>query len=204
MSMKDLAQLAEKMHENIDMTDQAELKKYLSGFQTLGENFIGIRKRKVTDPTSKTYQIGPKGVIESSQELVGMHVIYSGTPHHTRGTFGYWHINDVDEIYFRMPDAANQEITVCILMRVPKPGERDMFAWYCQQCSTLLHCFVYPSGDKGEGIQGIWNAEALAVTEFNSDPRFRTCINCGAAHPLGYRFYAPLNTADEEAARLVW
>jgi hypothetical protein len=204
MSMKDLAELAQKMHENIDMTDPEDLKKYLTGFQVLGENFIGIRKRKLSDPTAKTYQIGPKGVIESRQEMAGMHVIYGGTPHHTRGTFGYWHINDVDEIYFRMPSVEQDEITVCILMRVPKPGERDMFAWYCRECSTLLHCFVYPSGDKNEGIQGIWRAEAAAVAEFNGDPRLRRCIECGAEHPLGYRFWAPLNSPEEEAARAVW
>ncbi|MBV9119949.1 MAG: hypothetical protein JOZ39_04525 [Chloroflexi bacterium] len=204
MSMKDLAELAQKMNESIDVTDEEEVKKYLTGFQNIGENFVGIRRRKITDPTNKTYQIGPKGVIESQQDLVGMSVIYSGTPHHTRGMFGYWHINDVDEIYFRLPNQTHEDITVCILMRRPKPGERDMFAWYCQKCSTLLHCFVFPSGDRGATIQNIWEAEATAVTEFNADPKNRRCVNCGTEHPLGYRFYAPLNTPEEEAARSIW
>ena len=47
-------------------------------------------------------------------------------------------------------------------------------------------------------------AETDAVTEFNGEPNLRRCRNCGWEHPLGYRFMATKNSADEEAARLTW
>jgi len=87
-------------------------------------------------------------------------------------------------------------------MRYPRPGERDMFAWYCEQCCAMMHCAVHQTGRLG--FETFWRAETDAVTEFNSDPTLRRCRNCGWEHPLGYRFMATKNSADEEAARLTW
>lgn len=207
MTTTALAEFAQKMHENIDLNDETEVQKFMQGFQRRGENFIGIRRHtggSIGDG-SGGQEIGPKGIVAPKRAEFGMHIIYAGTPHHSKHTFGYWHINDVDEVYFRMPaKEAGGPAQLTILMRHPMPGERDMFAWYCQTCVNLLHAEVFQSGDLGLGFQGLWRAESEAVASFNKDPKLRQCGNCGAEHPLAYRFWKPHNNEQEEAARALW
>ncbi len=202
----DMADFAQRMHETIDLTDDAEVQKYLQGFQRRGEYFIGIRRHTPTAPNeARGLEIGPKGIETPRRAEFGMHVIYAGTPHHSIHTFGYWHINDVDEVYFRMPSKEpGGEVQQAILMRNPVPGERDMFSWYCQNCVTLLYCSVFHSGDLQLGFQGLWRAEHEAIVAFNKDVKLRTCRNCGTEHPLAYRFWKPHNSPEEEAARAIW
>jgi RNase P subunit RPR2 len=87
-------------------------------------------------------------------------------------------------------------------MRWPKPCERDMFAWYCKECVTLLYCHVHETGT--HGFETFWPAENEAVRTFNTEPKLRRCRNCGTEHPLGYRFMAHKNSPEEEAARQLW
>ena len=193
------AELALRMHESIDLHDERELRKFI-GFTPVGENFLGVRRRATKLMEEDAYEIGPNGIVAPRRDPFGIYIVYGGTPHHTRGLFGYWHINDVDEVYITIGGASPEdEATRLILMRQPRSGERDMFAWYCERCVTLLYCFVFDTGN--EGFQGIWRAEDEAVRTFNSDPKLRTCPNCGAEHPLGYRYMANKNTPAEEAAR---
>jgi hypothetical protein len=193
------AELALRMHESIDLRDERELRKFI-GFTPVGENFLGVRRRATKLMEEDAYEIGPNGIVAPRRDPFGIYIVYGGTPHHTRGLFGYWHINDVDEVYITIGGASPEdEATRLIFMRQPRSGERDMFAWYCEQCVTLLYCSVYPTGDLG--FQGFWRAEDEAVRTFNSDPKLRTCPNCGAEHPLGYRYMANKNTPAEEAAR---
>ena len=137
----------------------------------------------------------------------GMYVVSGGTPHHTTGMFGYWHINDVDEAYIRIPPASGDpadDMTLIIMQRKPRPGEQDMFAWYCKNCLELLYCEVFDSGNLNEGFPGLWRAEHEAIRRFNADPTLRVCRECGTQHPLAYRFWAASNTPEEEAARALW
>lgn len=200
--MRSPAELALRMHETVDLHDERELRKFL-GFTPLGENLIGIRRRATRLMEEDSLEIGPKGIIVPRRDPFGLYIIYGGTPHHTRHLFGYWHINDVDEVYITVGGKSpDDEATRIILMRMPRPGERDMFAWYCEQCVTLLYCFVYDTGNLG--FEGFWRAENEAVRTFNSDRKLRICPNCGWEHPLGYRFMANKNTPEEEAARKLW
>jgi hypothetical protein len=197
-----LAELALRMHESVDLTDDKEVKKYI-GFTRNGENLIGIRKRATRLMQEDALEIGPGGIIRPRRDPFGFYIIYSGTPHHTCSLFGYWHINDVDEVYITVGGKnPEDEATRILMMRYPNPGERDMFSWYCQQCVTLLYCHVHPTGDLG--FETFWKAESEAVTIFNTDPKLRRCSNCGAEHPLGYRFMANKNSPAEELARKSW
>ena len=202
MGMQSLAELALKMHTSVDLTDEHELRKF-TGFAPVGENLVGIRRRATKLMEEDALEIGPNGIVTPRHDPFGLYVVYGGTPHHTRHLFGYWHINDVDEVYLTIGgQSPDDEATRVIFMRNPRPGERDMFAWYCERCVTLLHCYVFDTGN--EGFQGIWRAEDEAVRTFNSDPKLRTCPTCGAEHPLGYRYMAHKNTPAEEAARLLF
>lgn len=200
--MQSLAELALKMHESVDLTDEREVKKFM-GFTPVGENLIGVRRRATKLMEDDALEIGPSGIVSPRRDPFGLYIIYSGTPHHTCNLFGYWHINDVDEVYLTVggknPD---DEATRLILMRYPKPGERDMFAWYCRECVTLLYCFVHDTGTLG--FETFWRAESEAVHVFNSNATLRRCKNCDSEHPLGYRFMANKNSAAEEAARTMW
>ena len=200
--MQSLAELALRMHETVNLADERELRKYI-GFTPVGENFIGVRRRATKLMEEDAIEIGKDGIITPRRDPFGIYVCYGGTPHHTRALFGYWHINDVDEVYITVGGKSPEdEATRIIFMRQPRPGERDMFAWYCEQCVTLLYCYTYDTGN--QGFQGFWRAEDDAVTIFNRDIRLRTCPNCGAEHPLGYRYMANKNNAAEEAARLLF
>lgn len=200
--MQSLAELALRMHETVDLTDERELRKYI-GFTPVGENFIGVRRRSTQALEDDVVEIGPNGIVAPRHDPFGIYVTYAGTPHHTRHLFGYWHINDVDEVYITVGGKTpEEEGTRIILMRQPRPGEQDMFAWYCERCVVLLYSFVYDTGNLG--FQGFWRAEDEAVRTFNGDPKLRTCPSCGAVHGLGYRYMANKNTADEEAARLLF
>jgi hypothetical protein len=197
-----LAELALKMHASVDLTDEREIKKFL-GFTPVGENLVGVRRRATKLMEEDALEIGPGGIIAPRRDPFGMYVIYGGTPHHTCNLFGYWHINDVDEVYITVGGSSPEDdATRLILMRWPKPGERDMFAWYCKECVTLLYCHVHETGT--HGFETFWPAENEAVRTFNTDAKLRRCRNCGTEHPLGYRFMAHKNSPEEEAARTLW
>jgi hypothetical protein len=197
--MQSLAELALRMHASVDLNDEREVKKFL-GFVPVGENLIGIRRRATSLMEEDALEIGPSGIVSPRHDPFGLYIVYGGTPHHTRHLFGYWHINDVDEVYLTVGGKSPEdEATRIIFMRHPRSGERDMFAWYCERCVTLLHCFVHATGDRG--FSGFWRAEDEAVTTFNRDRQLRTCPTCGAEHPLAYRYMANKNTPDEERAR---
>ena len=42
--MQSLAELALRMHESVDLSDEREVKKFL-GFTRVGENLVGVRRR---------------------------------------------------------------------------------------------------------------------------------------------------------------
>ncbi len=197
-----LVELAMQMHRSVDMTDEHDVKKFL-GFTPVGENLVGIRRRPLKLMQEDSLEIGPRGIVRPPRAPLGLYVIFGGTPHHTQHLFGYWHINDVDELYITAGSGSPEEdATRILLMRYPRPGERDMFAWYCQQCVTLLYCFVYQTGR--DGFEGFWRAEREAVKLFNGDPKLRICPNCSWQHPLGYGFMSHKDTPEEAAARAGW
>jgi hypothetical protein len=138
--MQSITELALRMHESVDFANEHEVVKFL-GFIPLGENIFGVRPRTGRSMAEDAMEIGPQGIIHPRRDPYGMYICYAGTPHHSKHIFGFWHINDVDEIYINIPGATADDVgKQIIMMRYPRPGERDYFAWYCQQCSTLLHC----------------------------------------------------------------
>ncbi len=183
-----------------------------SGFRAVGQNIYGIRRRKVSstgivDPRkgniSGALEMGPKGIVSVVHKPMQMHVTTAGTPHRVEHSFGFWHINDMDEIYLGLP-ARDGEVLghYLVIMQTPTGREGESFAWYCQKCMTLHHEYYYKSGQFG--LQGFWKAEENAVRQYNSDPENRTCPECGFLNPMAYCWNTAKDTPEERAARAVW
>ena len=130
-----------------------------------------------------------------------LHVTRAGTPHHTQHVFGYWHINDKDEIIVTLPPDGAEPGRVIIIMGKPTGEETDRFAWYCEKCVTLLFMRELISG---ADFHKFWSAELAAVREYNADQKHQTCPSCGHKNPLAYSGLQPSDNPDERSARMMW
>ena len=182
------------------------------GFTDTGDNVIGIRsiERKgvaahgeesvpvALPAVRKNYEIGPQGVVEVPRIPYSAHVTRSGTPHRTQHVFGYWHINDKDEIIIPLPPEGGRPARVLIIMGIPESDEADRFAWYCENCLTLL--FLRESMD----FKNFWQAELAAARDYNEAPENRKCPSCGHQNLLAYSGMQESDTAPERDARMQW
>jgi len=208
---QDILDLAYKIHTTVDLSDPDEVEKFTgTGFKEIAGHFMAVhRLPTVMWENNDAVELGAKGIVPwgADRTKLGMHITHAGTPHHIPHGFGFWHINDADEVYIWTPgDGPDGIATLVIIERLRNPGERDMFAWYCQNCLNLLHCVAYPSGDLPSlGWPGSAEAEGVAVAEFNNTPGLRVCKECGTEHPMAYRLIGlePNDPAEEEA-RFVW
>jgi len=196
------------------MTDKIIQK--LQGFAPIGDNIYGIRP--VAHETSKTiddhsptiglvknrknFEIGPKGIVEVQRKPYVAHVTMSGTPHHTQFVFGYWHINDKDEIIIPLPGVGGDPDHLMIVMGRPTGQESDRAAWYCEKCTTLLYMSEFVTGL--ENFRHFWRWEKSAVDSYNSEIRHRTCKECGHVNPLGYTAFHHNDTPEVREARQLW
>jgi hypothetical protein len=201
----------ERIAEDWDFFAERVLPRF-STFKPVGQNVYGVRRRQIGDggvtdlkkgAMTAHYEMGPSGLVQSEHRPFQLHITTAGTPHHVSHNFGYWHINDLDELYLPMPGARPDELGYFILlMGAPREGECDRFAWYCQNCLTLMHEYVCPTGDDGFNI--FWKSERLAVTEYNSDPAYRRCPECGTRNPPGYCWQVNKDSALEQEGRAAW
>lgn len=185
---------------------------HFATFKPEGQNIYGIRKRQidaaqVIDPTkgsiSGHFELGPRGVTSWTHGALKLHITSAGTPHHVSHNFGYWHINDMDELYLPLPrvEAGNHAFFI-VCMGNPREGQGDTFAWYCEQCMTLMFERRHESGSKG--FNGFWRAERDAVNEYNSDPQNQICPDCGHVNPKGYCWNTAKDSPEERLARQAW
>ncbi len=201
----------EKLADDWDFL-QEHVVGHFSTFKPSGQNIYGIRRRMISDEGvddprkgafGRVLELTPAGLAEWHFRPWTIRVGLSGNPHRVEHNFGYWHINDMDELYLAVPgpipDAAGYFFVV---MGYPTGAECDRLAWYCQECMTLMHESIYETGSLG--FPGFWKWERDAVTTYNSDARNRTCPECGFVNPLGYCWNPSKNRPEEEAARLIW
>lgn len=179
------------------------------GFKDVGDNVVGIRSvenqtisdlgTNKTSPialvqTRKNFESGPNGILEVPRHPFSIHVTRAGTLHHAQHVFGYWHINDKDEIALTLPPDETQPGRVIIVMGKPTGRETDRFAWYCEKCLTLLFMHELRSG---EDFRKFWAAKVAAVREYNSNPENQRCPDCGHCNPLGYSAMQPVDKPEE-------
>lgn len=187
-----------------------------SGFKEVGQQVVGVRHLRPTETgvvdtvsggqLSEIWLIEPfKGLTKLTEapKPLDVGVIVGGTPHHAAHYFGYWHINDRDELFIPLPPTGpDTPIDYLLFQQMPEETEGDRFAWYCLECLTLLFERYYPTG--ASGMNGFWKAERAAVTEYNQDSRHRTCPECGTVNPEGYCWQSRKDTPVERQARTIW
>jgi hypothetical protein len=201
----------EKIIEDWDFLDEKVIAKF-ARFRPLGQHIYGIRRRDLSsddmiDPVkgniSQTLEIGPQGIVEVRHHPMAIHVTTGGTPHRVRHNFGFWHINDMDEIYLGLPNMPGEPLGhYIVIMGTPKGNEGDRWAWYCEQCLTLLFERHFRTGELG--LYGLFKSSETAVRDYNSAARNRTCPECGYLNPMGYAWNANHDTPEERAARAIW
>ena len=183
-----------------------------STFRPLGQNIFGIRRRAISrteiiDPrkgnVSGALELGPAGIALVPHKPLEIHVTAGGTPHRVKHSFGFWHVNDMDELYLPLPNEAGDPLGhMVVIQETPQGNEGESFAWYCENCLTLLWELHYRTGEFG--FQGFWKAEERAVREYNSELKRRLCPECGHLNPMGYCWNSAKDTDDERAARAIW
>lgn len=205
------ATISEPLEKAIDDWDflEATVAKKFSTFRAVGANIYGVRRRVVdsdgiTDVRkgniSAIFELGPDGPIKHAFRANNFHIIASGTPHHVPHSFGYWHINDMEELMVKFPGAEGDELGYSILlMRRPTGSEGESIAWYCEKCLTILYELRLRTGELGLGE--FWRGERQAVHTYNADPKLQTCPECGHHNPLGYAWNTSKDTAEEAIAR---
>jgi len=185
---------------------------HFSTFRPAGHNIFGLRRRFISpsgmnDPKkgniSSFFELGPKGISEGRHELLGLRVTTAGTPHRVAHNFGYWHLNDKDELYVPIPGRSPDELGhYVVVMGLPRDRETDGFAWYCENCLTLLFDFTIETGQTG--LAAFWKGEREAVNRYNADLGLRTCPECNHVNPRGYCWNKAKDTPEEAEARGHW
>jgi hypothetical protein len=204
----------EKIVEDWDFLNDKVIRK-LQGFAEIGDNVYGVRQvaHETTETLGegkslglvkhrKNFEIGPSGIVEVPRIPYVAHITMAGTPHHTQFVFGYWHINDKDEIIIPIPGVGGDPDHLVIIMGRPTGHEADRAAWYCEKCTSLLYMSEYVTGS--EGFRGFWRWEQAAVEQYNSNPRLRVCDQCGHVNPLGYSAFHQRDTHEIREARRQW
>lgn len=198
----------EKIVDDWDFLEATVAKKF-STFRAVGSNIYGVRRRTVdgagiTDlkkgNISAMFELGPNGPVRHEMHANNFHIIASGTPHTVPHSFGHWHINDMEELAVKFPGAGGELGYSLLIMRTPTGKEGESVAWYCEQCFTLLYEYRMKTGELG--LAEFWRGERQGVTNFNSDPKKRTCPECGLLNPLAYVWNPAKDTPDEARARL--
>jgi len=200
----------EKIISDWDFFDETILKRF-STFRPVGQNIYGIRAREVAataivDPRKGKLEnivLSRGGVVKVDRAPLEMVVTVGGTPHRVRHSFGYWHVNDMDELALAIPPLPGETLgRTLVLMQTPTGSEGESFAWYCNECLTLMHEYHYNTGR--DGFDGFWRAETAAVEGYNSDVRHRTCPECGHINPLGYCWNVSKDKPENTEARALW
>jgi hypothetical protein len=206
-----IAEPIEKILDDWDFFADAIVGKF-SAFREVGQNIYGIRRRSIGKAEivdtkkgsfAEFFELGAQGPVTARFEPMRIHVTTAGTPHRVPHSMGFWHINDMDELYLPLPSPPSEPLGhFLVIMQSPSGNEGESFAFYCEQCRTLLHELHYATGKLG--MQGMFRAEEVAVRAFNADLRKRTCPECGFVNPLGYCWNIAKDTPDERAARAIW
>ena len=173
-------------------------------FYPVGEMLLGLRFRDLSPGAAKT-QLGRnfkiidgKIVVEERANIMFVRPL---VPHHSEHGYGFWHVNDEQEMTLNLRLSETRGVTV-LCEGFPKKGRHDRFAWYCLECLEPLYMREVETGRVG--LPGFYAVEDEAFRTFNGDEKLRTCRNCGTVHPLAYSIFPWNDTEAERAARELW
>jgi hypothetical protein len=203
----------DKLLGDWDLLSETMSKKF-SRFKRAGENIVGIRRRvcsgaTVFDPVkgelSPSVELGPEGLITLENTVLSLRMTCGGTPHRVPHNFGFWHINDMDELYLTLPGPTDDAPAYClVLMQHPDPAGHagESFAQYCEMCLTMLFERRYQTAELG--FEGVFRFSDDSIREYNSLERNRLCPECGHMNPHGYTWNPNRDTPEMAIAREQW
>jgi hypothetical protein len=184
------------------MSDESKLR-YRS-FYPCGDMLIGLRYHE-PNPGRQALQIGRqlkiidgKIVTEARSDVQFVPPL---VPHHTEHVYGFWHINDQQEMSMSLKLDNERRLTV-LIEGFPHAGRKDRFAWYCLKCLNPLYMTEVETGSVGLG--GYYAAQEDAFDLFNNDETLRTCGKCDAVHPIAYSIFPWKDSPREKESRQLW
>lgn len=214
MMTDELADFASAMRTAVDLSDLEEVEKFTgTGFRWAAGHMIAVQRLPMfawADGGGGPVELGPDGfkpwAIDRSKP--GLYITPAGTPHHVPRGYGYWHVNPADEIYVWSVGATPQDfMNMVVLERERRPGEQDKIAWYCPNCTSLVHAVTVTCG---ENPKLAWDqtvaVEREAVRDFNRNQKLRICGECGTEHPPAYRLMGlpPNEEVEDQVNRFLW
>jgi len=119
-------------------------------------------------------------------------------PHRSEHIYGFWHINDEQELAMNLTLSETRRVTV-LIEGFPKRGRRDRFAWFCTSCLNPLYMREVETGRVS--LPGFYAVEEDAFEVFNSELSLRTCKRCGTVHPHAYSIFTWNDSEEQKAAR---
>ena len=186
----------------MDFTSKETELRYRS-FYPVGDMLIGVRYRDLNATNGPRYGRSLKIIDGKIVAEPRANVMFTPplVPHHPEHSYGFWHVNDEQEmaLNFKLSDA--KAVTV-LVEGFPKRGRHDRFAWYCLNCVHPLYMREVETGRVG--LPGFYAVEDDAFQTFNGDVALRTCSECGTVHPLAYSIFEWSDTPETRAAREAW
>jgi len=182
----------------------AEAEQRYRSFYPVGEMLVGLRFND-TKTSGGALKLGRNLKIVDGKIVVEerSNVMFTPplVPHHAEHGYGFWHINDEQEMAMNLRLSETRRVTV-LVEGFPKRGRHDRFAWYCLKCLNPLYMREVETGRVG--LPGFYAVEDQAFQEFNSEERLRICNACGAVHPRAYSIFPQQDTPEERESRALW
>ena len=184
------------------MTEESKLR-YRS-FYPCGDMLIGLRYAE-PQPGAKSFKPGRSLKIMDgkivSEPRTDVQFTPPLVPHHAEHVYGFWHINDQQEMVMNLKLDDERRLTV-LIEGYPERGRIDRFAWFCLECVNPLYMVEVETAKVG--LAGYYAVQEDGFDVFNSDESVRTCSECGAVHPVAYSIF-PWNDGEaEREARNLW
>ena len=181
---------------------EAELR--FRSFYPVGDMLLGLRFRDLSPGAPKTEYGRNLKIIDGKivvEERANIMFVRPHVPHHSEHGYGFWHVNDEQEMTLNLRLSETLAVTV-LVEGFPKTGRHDRFAWFCLECLEPLFMREVETGRVG--MPGFYAVEDEAFQTFNADEKLRTCKRCGTVHPLAYSIFQWNDTPEERAARELW
>lgn len=184
------------------MGDESKLR-YRS-FYPCGDMLIGLRYHE-PNPDRKGFKMGRSLKIVDNKIVAEPRCDVQFTPplvpHHSEHVYGFWHINDQQEMAISLKLDNERRLTV-LVEGFPARGRLDRFAWFCLNCVNPLYMTQVETAKVG--LAGYYAVQEDAFEVFNGDEKVRTCSSCGTIHPKAYSIFPWKDTPDEKLARDLW
>jgi len=186
----------------MDLTS-AETELRYASFYPVGDMLIGVRVRDLTKasnrPRGRSLKIIDGKIVDEPRANVTFTPAL--VPHHPEYNYGFWHINDGQEMALNFKASDTKAVTVLVEGFANK-SRKDRFAWFCLNCVNPLYMREVETGRLG--LPGFYGVEDDAINTFNGDKKLRTCNECGTVHPLAYSIYEWNDTPELQEARASW